>query len=63
MGTMSIWHWVIVLAIVALVFGPSRLGQMGKGLGEGIRNLRKGLAGEDDEPPKKLEGDSSSKHS
>jgi sec-independent protein translocase protein TatA len=62
MGSMSIWHWVVVLAIVALVFGPSRLGQMGKGLGEGIRNLRKGLTGEDEEP-KKLEGDSSSKHS
>jgi sec-independent protein translocase protein TatA len=56
MGTMSIWHWVIVLAIVSLVFGPSRLGQMGKGLGEGIRNLRKGLSGEDEEP-KKLDGD------
>ncbi len=61
MGTMSIWHWVIVLAIVALVFGPSRLGQIGKGLGEGIRNLRKGLAGEDEEP-KKLDGDSTTKH-
>jgi sec-independent protein translocase protein TatA len=60
MGTMSIWHWVVVLAIVALVFGPSRLGQMGKGLGEGIRNLRKGLSGEDDEP-KKLDSDSASK--
>lgn len=60
MGTMSIWHWVVVLAIVALVFGPSRLGQMGKGLGEGIRNLRKGLAGEDEEP-KKLDGDSPTK--
>ena len=62
MGSMSFWHWVVVLAIVALVFGPSRLGQMGKGLGEGIRNLRKGLTGEDEEP-KKLEGDSTSKHS
>jgi sec-independent protein translocase protein TatA len=54
MGSMSLIHWVVVLVIVALVFGPSRLGQMGKGLGEGIRNLRKGLSGEDDEP-KKLE--------
>ncbi|MGC4068568.1 MAG: twin-arginine translocase TatA/TatE family subunit [Polyangiaceae bacterium] len=51
---MSLMHWVVVLVIVALVFGPNRLGQMGKGLGEGIRNLRKGLAGEDEEP-KKLE--------
>jgi sec-independent protein translocase protein TatA len=56
MGSMSLIHWVVVLAIVALVFGPSRLGQMGKGLGEGIRNLRKGLAGEDEEPKKLDDG-------
>jgi len=61
MGSMSLVHWIIVLVVVALVFGPNRLGQMGKGLGEGIRNLRKGLAGEEDEP-KKLEDKPSSKH-
>jgi sec-independent protein translocase protein TatA len=54
-------HWAIVLVVVALLFGPSRLPQMGKGLGEGIRNLRKGLAGEDDEPKKIGEGSSGSK--
>jgi sec-independent protein translocase protein TatA len=53
MGSMSLMHWVIVLLVVLLVFGPNRLGQAGKGLGEGIRALRKGLAGEDDEQPKK----------
>jgi sec-independent protein translocase protein TatA len=63
MGTWSIWHWLVVLAIVALLFGPSRLGPMGKGLGEGIRSLRKGLAGEDDDEKKKLDGDSSTKPS
>jgi sec-independent protein translocase protein TatA len=58
---MSLVHWIIVIGIVALLFGPSRLPQMGKGLGEGIRNLRKGLAGEDDEPKKLDEGASESK--
>jgi sec-independent protein translocase protein TatA len=43
MGSFSLMHWLIVLVIVALVFGPSRLGQLGQGLGEGIRNLKKGL--------------------
>lgn len=52
MGSLSLVHWVIVLAVVLLIFGPSRLGQAGKGLGEGIRALRKGLSGEDDEPKK-----------
>jgi sec-independent protein translocase protein TatA len=69
MGSMSIVHWILVLLVVALLFGPSRLGQIGRGLGDGIRNLRKGLAGEEDDTPapaapptKKLEGDSSTKN-
>jgi sec-independent protein translocase protein TatA len=49
---MSLIHWIIVLVVVMLIFGPSRLGQAGKGLGEGIRALRKGLSGEDDQPKK-----------
>jgi sec-independent protein translocase protein TatA len=46
MGSMSAAHWLIVLIIVLLVFGPKRLGSLGKGLGEGIRSFREGLAGE-----------------
>lgn len=52
MGEMSIWHWLIVLLVVALVFGPSRLSSLGKGLGEGIRSLKKGLS---DSEPEELE--------
>jgi sec-independent protein translocase protein TatA len=44
MGEMSIWHWMIVLLVVALLFGGSRLPKLGKELGEGIRSLKKGLA-------------------
>ena len=40
---------LIVLAIVLLLFGYSRLPQLGKGLGQGIRNFRSGLKGSDDE--------------
>jgi sec-independent protein translocase protein TatA len=46
MGSMSAAHWLIVLVIVLLVFGPKRLASLGKGLGEGIRSFREGLAGE-----------------
>jgi sec-independent protein translocase protein TatA len=42
---MSIGHWVIVLIVVAIVFGPKRLGSLGQGLGEGIKGLKDGLAG------------------
>ena len=40
MGEFSLWHWLLVIAIALLLFGPSKLGSLGKGLGEGIRNFR-----------------------
>ena len=49
MGSMSAAHWLIVLVIVLLVFGPKRLASLGKGLGEGIRSFREGIAGETDQ--------------
>lgn len=50
MGAMSIGHWLIVLVVVLLVFGPKRLGDVGKGLGQGIKGLRDGLS-KDPDPP------------
>lgn len=47
MGGFSLVHWLIVLVIVMLLFGASRLSDVGKGLGEGIKNFKKGL--KDDE--------------
>jgi sec-independent protein translocase protein TatA len=46
---------VIVLVIVLLIFGVGRLGRLGKDLGEGIREFRRGLTG--DEGEKKEEPD------
>jgi len=43
MGSLSPIHWLIVIVIVLLVFGPGRLAGVGKGLGEGIRQFKKGL--------------------
>ena len=56
MGSFSLIHWVLVILVILLVFGPSKLASVGKGLGEGIRNFKKGLTSdgdrdaEDDEP-------------
>jgi sec-independent protein translocase protein TatA len=48
MGSLSPIHWLIVIVIVLLVFGPGRLAGVGKGLGEGIRQFKKGLNDEAD---------------
>ena len=50
MGSFSPVHWVIVLVIVLLLFGPGRLAGVGKGLGEGIRSFKKGLNDPDKDP-------------
>ena len=42
---------LIILAIVLLLFGYSRLPQLGKGLGQSIRNFRQGLRSSSDEAP------------
>ncbi|HEX2731142.1 MAG TPA: twin-arginine translocase TatA/TatE family subunit [Polyangiaceae bacterium] len=45
---MSPAHWIIVVLVVLLLFGAGRLGEVGKGLGDGIRNFKKGLAGDEE---------------
>jgi sec-independent protein translocase protein TatA len=52
MGSFSIWHWLIVLVIVVLVFGTKKLGNIGKDLGSAVRGFKEGLKGEDE--PKQL---------
>jgi sec-independent protein translocase protein TatA len=53
MGGFSIWHLLVVLAVAMLLFGAGRVSEMGKGLGEGIRNFKKGLReDEEGQPPK-----------
>ena len=43
MGTMSIWHWLIVLAIVVVVFGTKKLGNIGKDLGSAVKGFKDGM--------------------
>lgn len=45
---------IIIFLIIIVLFGASRLPQIGRGIGEGIRNLKKGLK-EDDPTPEQLE--------
>ena len=40
MGTFSIWHWLIVLAVVLLIFGTKKLRNLGGDLGASIKNFK-----------------------
>ena len=53
MGGFSLWHWLIVLVIVVLVFGTRRLGNVGKDLGEAVKGFKKGMQ-DDDKPAARL---------
>ena len=48
---LSIGHWIIVLVVVVILFGPKRLPELGSSLGEGIRNFKKGLVDPPITPP------------
>lgn len=39
------WHLVVILVVALLVFGPSKLPGLGKGLGEGIKGFKEGIRG------------------
>jgi sec-independent protein translocase protein TatA len=43
MGSFSIWHWLIVLVIVMLIFGTKKLRNMGADLGGAVRGFKDGM--------------------
>lgn len=62
MGTFSIWHWLIVLAIVILLFGRGKIPELMGDFAKGIKNFKKGMADDDAKPeakqpePKAIDG-------
>jgi sec-independent protein translocase protein TatA len=45
MGSFSIWHWLIVLLIVVMVFGTKKLRGVGKDLGGAVNDFKSGMKG------------------
>ncbi|MCP4676792.1 MAG: twin-arginine translocase TatA/TatE family subunit [Deltaproteobacteria bacterium] len=45
-GMPGLWEWLIIGLVVVVFFGAAKLPKLGKGLGEGIRNFKKGIKGE-----------------
>ncbi|MHB1093115.1 Sec-independent protein translocase subunit TatA [Thiobacillus sp.] len=47
MGSFSIWHWLIVLVIVLLIFGTKKLRNIGSDLGGAVKGFKEGMKEED----------------
>jgi len=47
MGSFSIWHWLIVLAIIVLVFGTKKLRNLGSDLGGAVKGFKDGMKTEE----------------
>ena len=48
MGSFSIWHWLIVLLVVILIFGTKKLRNLGTDLGGAVRGFKDGMKTEED---------------
>jgi sec-independent protein translocase protein TatA len=51
MGSLSIWHWIIVIGVVLLLFGRGKISELMGDVAQGIKAFKKGMS-DDDGPPK-----------
>lgn len=47
MGSFSIWHWLIVLVVVVLIFGTKKLRNIGQDLGGAVKGFKEGMKSEE----------------
>jgi sec-independent protein translocase protein TatA len=50
MGSMSIWHWIVVIGVVLLLFGRGKISELMGDVAQGIKSFKKGMS--EDEPAK-----------
>ena len=51
MGSLSIWHWLIVLVVVVLIFGTKKLRNLGTDLGGAVKGFKDGMKDGSEKPP------------
>ena len=57
MGGLSIWHWIIIIIAVVLIFGTKKLPNIGNDLASAIKNFRKGMQDDDKSDAAQLKAD------
>jgi len=50
MGSLSIWHWMIVIAVVLLLFGRGKISELMGDVASGIKAFKKGMAEDENKP-------------
>lgn len=55
MGSLSIWHWLIVLVVVLVIFGTKKLRNLGGDLGAAVKGFKDGMKSEEDKSQAKAE--------
>ena len=53
MGSMSIWHWIVVIAVVLLLFGRGKISDLMGDVAQGIKAFKKGMADDEVKPAEK----------
>ncbi len=66
MGSFSIWHWLIVLLVVVLIFGTKKLRNIGEDLGGAVKGFKEGMKGDEEkskpqQDAKTIEGEAKDK--
>jgi sec-independent protein translocase protein TatA len=56
MGSLSIWHWLIVLLVVVMIFGTKKLRNIGSDLGSAVKGFKEGMKSEEDAPKQVTQG-------
>jgi sec-independent protein translocase protein TatA len=59
MGSFSLWHWIIVLVVVLLLFGRGKISDLMGDVAKGINSFKKGLKEDDDVAGKTIEQNAS----
>jgi sec-independent protein translocase protein TatA len=54
MGSLSIWHWIVVIGVVLLLFGRGKISDLMGDVAQGIKSFKKGLQ-DDEKPVEKVE--------
>ena len=58
MGSFSIWHWLIVLVVVLVLFGRGRVSDVMGEFGKGLRSFKDGMKDDSEESARRIEGPS-----